>query len=164
MKHFSLQRLHLKSCNLDKFDFLDEYSTTVDTPLPNCLLTSQEKTKDSEFSFNSSRLSTFLLLEGFSSQRLKLLAPEKYSSGGSVLVTLRKNKLYNFFDTCLNSRFLLTKVLSSKLPRFSKFSFRLDSIPDDNLFVNNTSKLLAGKEVKLLLSYKSLPILSRYLN
>lgn len=161
MKHFSLQRLHLKSCNLDKFDFLDEYSTTIDIPLTNCLLTSREKTKDSEFSFGPSHLSTLILLEGFSSQRLKFLVPKKYSSGGFVLATLRKDKLFNFFDICLNSKFLLTKTVSDNI---SKFGFRLNSVPHDNLFINNTSKLLVSKEVKILLLYKSSPILSRYFN
>ena len=161
MKHFFSQRLHSKSRNLDKFDFLDKHSTIINIPLTNCLLTSQEKTKDSGFSFGPSHLSTFILLEGFSSQRLKFLVPKKYSSGGFVLTTLRKDKLFNFLDTCLNSKFLLTKTVSGKI---SKFGFRLNSVPHDNLFINNTSKLLVSKEVKILLLYKSSPTLSRYFN
>ena len=164
MKYFSLQRLHSKNRNLDKFDFLDEHSTIIESFSPNCLLSSQEKVKDSGSSTNSSHLTTRLFLEGFSSQRVKSSISKNYSSSVSTLVTLRKSKLFDFFDVCLNSKFLLTKTVLDKSIDYSKFNFKLNLITDDTLLLNNTFKLLIDREIKVFLLHKSPFILTRYFN
>lgn len=161
MKYFLLQRLHSKNHNLDKFDFLDEYSTKIETFLPNYSLSDREKTKNPELPINSLHLSTRLFLENFSSQRVKSLSPTKYSSIISTLVTLRRDKFFNLFDVCLNSKSLLVKLASSKLIGHSELSFNLNSVSDDSLLINNISKPLVLKGTKIVLLSKCSHVLAK---
>lgn len=162
MKYFLLQRLHSKSHNLDKFDILDEQSTSTEPLLFNCTLSSQDKIKNTDSTINSFHPTTRLFLEGFSSQRMNFSPSKKYSLSTSFSTVLRGNKFFNLLDICLNSKSLSMETVLDRSASHLKLNFKPNFTLEGSLLLNNTSKLLTGKYTKVTLLYNSSYTLIRY--
>jgi hypothetical protein len=127
MKLITRQRLHLKHHHIDKYDFLDKNVYILSDTTEECTLIKHFSLENPQEKNKGHWLSSLLAFEWFCAQKVvKQRKPnDLYQKQITTVVTLRKEKLFNLLDNCINSIFLSDILKVTKTFNVVFFSFDL---------------------------------------
>lgn len=163
MKYFTSQRLNFKHNSLDRYDLLDHSSENIRITSMHCTLKNNLGNKNLQLTKPNFYFANHLVLEWICNQKIKRGVIGQRFSGSFLVTTLRKTKLTNFIDTCLNFLFLSNNMRLSNSTDYFTLNFIPDSIIHEFVVSNNVSKILLSSTDKINFTCKSNFQITQYL-